>query len=282
MRAALQIAWMSALVLHAGCVLDSRVLVPHDAVDSGPTMRPPSSDAGDAASSVSGMDAAQTDAADPDADVARDADASSDAATVGQCTRHEDCAVDIATCRIGRCNPETSQCEEIVASDCVRCGSDTKVCVNGGCYEGGEFYSQGLDGETLPAEWWTTPERPWTLTVERKVGGDRCAVSGRIGGDAVSELWLSLDDVPPQSWIRFWRRVSSESVYDYLEFTVNGDLLVAWDGAVGWDDVEYEVRASGHVEFVWRYRKDAVLEGGDDSAWIDEVRISRRCGAPTQ
>lgn len=268
------VAWITALVLHAGCMLDSRTLEERDAAEPPPLT---GSDAGGAAA-PGGMDAAQTDGAG----IGTDAAAAPDAAPPGQCTRHEDCAVDIATCRIGLCNLETSRCEETQAADCVRCGSDTKVCVNGGCFEGGKFYVQNFDSEELPEHWSTSPDRPWTLTVEQKYAGDYSAVSGLIGNSTTTAIWLHLEGVPKGSMIEFSRRVSSERNYDVLDFLVNDGLRQSWSGNEPWDAFEYEVRAYGAVDFVWRYAKNVDTAALEDSAWIDNVTIWRRCGAPGQ
>jgi hypothetical protein len=72
--------------------------------------------------------------------------------------------------------------------------------------------------------------------------------------------------------ISFYRKVSSENGYDFLNFYVDGILLGSWSGNLDWDKVSYPVAAGIH-RFSWVYEKDEATSSGDDAAWIDYIEF---------
>jgi hypothetical protein len=70
--------------------------------------------------------------------------------------------------------------------------------------------------------------------------------------------------------ISFFRKVSSESGWDYLRFFIDGTQQEQWSGDIPWAEVSYFVAAGVH-EFKWVYYKDGSVSTGSDCAWVDYI-----------
>ncbi|HPR17028.1 MAG TPA: C25 family cysteine peptidase [Candidatus Cloacimonadota bacterium] len=99
--------------------------------------------------------------------------------------------------------------------------------------------------------------------------GSFCAQSGSIGDSNNSTLLLDLD-VVADGQISFWRTVSSEANYDYLEFYIDNTLQEEWSGDVTWEQESYDISAGTHT-VKWVYSKDQGVTGGTDCARIDYI-----------
>jgi hypothetical protein len=64
--------------------------------------------------------------------------------------------------------------------------------------------------------------------------------------------------------------VSSEQDWDYLDFSLNGQVLGKWSGKVDWYKFEFPLQA-GMNRLEWRYKKDSSTFAGMDAAFIDNV-----------
>jgi len=64
--------------------------------------------------------------------------------------------------------------------------------------------------------------------------------------------------------------VSSEQDWDYLDFSLNGQVLGKWSGRIDWKKFEFPLQA-GMNRLVWSYRKDPRIVSGMDAAFIDNV-----------
>ena len=113
----------------------------------------------------------------------------------------------------------------------------------------------------------------WEIDTTEAYAGDVSAVSGlpydQHGG--VSVLSISLNTVKDDS-ISFYRKVNSESDYDYMKFFIDGQLEEEWSGFLGWERYSYFVPAGSHV-FKWTYEKDQYVSSGADKAWLDDVNF---------
>jgi len=78
-------------------------------------------------------------------------------------------------------------------------------------------------------------------------------------------------DVATDGEISFYKKVSSESNWDYLRFYINNVEQDEWSGNVDWSQESYSVTAGDDVEFKWAYEKDGSVSSGSDCAWIDEI-----------
>ena len=109
----------------------------------------------------------------------------------------------------------------------------------------------------------------WSIVTVSPYEGVYCAKSGTITHSQTSELILNAE-INAAGDVSFYRKVSSESSYDYLEFYIDDILQERWSGTVAWSEVSYPVTV-GEREFKWRYSKDSSVSTGSDCAWIDYI-----------
>ncbi|MFO8087736.1 MAG: C25 family cysteine peptidase [Bacteroidales bacterium] len=111
----------------------------------------------------------------------------------------------------------------------------------------------------------------WKIDSTESYAGDASAVSGLDYGQhsAVSSLIISLTTLKDDT-ISFYRRVSSEADYDFLQFYIDNQLQDEWSGYQSWQREAYYVPAGSHT-FKWSYAKDAYVSSGADKAWIDDI-----------
>ena len=129
------------------------------------------------------------------------------------------------------------------------------------------FESQGFT--TYP--WVNNSTIPWTI--ETGTGnvnsGMYSAKSGAIGHNGLTELSVTVE-VGLDGEISFFRRVSSESGYDFLRFFIDDTVMGSWSGNQPWTQISYPVSA-GTRTFKWTYSKDYAQTAGFDCAWIDDI-----------
>ncbi|MBN1337831.1 MAG: hypothetical protein JXA03_00830, partial [Bacteroidales bacterium] len=127
-------------------------------------------------------------------------------------------------------------------------------------WESGDFSKFG---------WETGGNAPWTIVTQSPYEGTYCAKSGNIGDNQSTSLAI-MANVTTAGNISFYRKVSTESGYDFLYFYIDGMEKGSWAGTVAWGEVSYPVTAGQHT-FLWKYVKDANTIGGSDCAWIDYI-----------
>lgn len=109
----------------------------------------------------------------------------------------------------------------------------------------------------------------WSVTTSSAHGGTRSARSGAIGHNQSS--WLQRVVSGPAT-VSFWRRVSSESGYDFFRFYVNGATQLSESGTVAWALYSTTLPAGTHT-LRWEYSKDGSVVGGSDTCWVDDVQV---------
>jgi hypothetical protein len=70
--------------------------------------------------------------------------------------------------------------------------------------------------------------------------------------------------------ISFYRKVSSESGYDYLRFFIDDVLQGSWSGEENWKRVAFPVAVGIHI-FKWNYSTDMYQLSGSNAVWIDNI-----------
>ena len=118
--------------------------------------------------------------------------------------------------------------------------------------------------------WTNGGNENWSVVTESPYEGTYCAKSGTINHSQTSELILVADVITAGS-IFFYRKVSSESSYDYLKFYINDVEQETWSGEVAWSEVSYSVAVGTDIEFKWQYMKDVSTDSGSDCAWVDYI-----------
>ena len=100
-------------------------------------------------------------------------------------------------------------------------------------------------------------------------GGD--AAQSQDAGDSQSgTMQTSLRG--PGSLTFYWK-VSSESGYDLLTFSVDGAVQSTISGDVDWQQVIYPLGDGLHV-IQWTYSKNSSVSSGSDCGWVDDVQFS--------
>ncbi|UCE81235.1 MAG: hypothetical protein JSV94_02080 [Methanobacteriota archaeon] len=95
--------------------------------------------------------------------------------------------------------------------------------------------------------------------------------SGDVGDGETSSLALAVEG---PAVLAFSWKVSSEEGSDILHFSVpNDDIRHAISGDVDWTDVSYSLGEGTHTAY-WNYTKDSDTSELDDTAWLDDIRIS--------
>lgn len=127
-------------------------------------------------------------------------------------------------------------------------------------FETGDFtkFDWQFDGD---ANWLTT-----TTTVNQ---GAYSAVSDDIDDSETTSLIIELDILNSGS-VSFYKKVSSESGWDYLRFFIDGVEQGNWSGEVDWSFESFDIINGQHV-FEWKYSKDGSVSNGNDCAWIDDI-----------
>ncbi len=116
--------------------------------------------------------------------------------------------------------------------------------------------------------WWCSGDDNWTITQQEDHSGAHSAKAGEIDDDESSILRVNVECVSGN--ITFYRKVSSESDFDYLKFYIDGEEQGEWSGELDWAEVSFAVNA-GKRTFEWTYSKDDSASRGDDTAWIDDI-----------
>lgn len=119
--------------------------------------------------------------------------------------------------------------------------------------------------------WINNSSSPWTLATggTNVHSGNYAAKSGAIPHNGNTVLQITLN-VGADGNISFWRKVSSESGYDWLKFSIDNQELGSWAGTQDWTQFTYPVTA-GTRTFKWTYSKDVSYTSGSDCAWIDDI-----------
>jgi hypothetical protein len=182
---------------------------------------------------------------------------------------------------IGQINQGSSQNASFSISCSASAPVGTSVDFDFSCFAGNYscanvFYeSIGLvvedweTGDMTKFPWTTSGNTVWSVNGNDVYEGSYSAQSGTITHSQVSELSVILQ-VSAADDISFYRKVSSESNYDYLQFWIDGTMIEEWSGEVAWSQVTFPVTAGAHT-FKWVYDKDGSVDNGSDCAWIDFI-----------
>jgi hypothetical protein len=117
--------------------------------------------------------------------------------------------------------------------------------------------------------WVTSGSQPWFTTTDNAYDDSYCSKSGTIASNQMSVMSITLNVLSNDS-ISFYRSVSSEQNYDFLNFYIDNQLQGQWSGEENWTRFAYAVTAGVHT-FKWEYKKDYVVDDGGDCAWVDNV-----------
>jgi hypothetical protein len=137
------------------------------------------------------------------------------------------------------------------------------------------FFSIGIvmedfeTGDLTAFEWNTGGNAPWFVTDQDPYDGEYCARSGNINDNQHSDLTITLQTMGDGE-ISFFRKVSSETNYDYLRFYIDGTQMERWSGEQSWANASYPVTEGNHL-LKWTYTKDQSVSEGSDCGWLDNI-----------
>jgi len=119
-------------------------------------------------------------------------------------------------------------------------------------------------------DWTFSGNADWTIS-GGAYEGDYAAKSGSISDNQTSSLTIAIETTTDDQ-ISFFKKVSSESSYDYLTFYIDGSMQDEWSGDVAWSESAYPVTAGNHI-FKWEYSKDGSVSSGSDCGWVDYIML---------
>lgn len=168
-------------------------------------------------------------------------------------------------------NPDTPDGEPVIIS--------MDVTANGGWYSNNYLlgFTIGLivedweSGSFDQYEWETGGDNSWSVSMEEPYEGVYCVKSGPIDDESVSFLSISFN-VLSAGEVGFFKKVSSESNYDFLKFYIDDSMIGQWSGEDPWSEVSFPVSAGQHT-LMWAYETDYSVSAGDDCAWLDFITL---------
>ncbi len=119
----------------------------------------------------------------------------------------------------------------------------------------------------------------WTRVSPEAYDGTYSMKSGNISDNQTSVMQTQLN-ITSAGNITFFKKVSSESGYDFLKFYIDDIEKGSWSGEVDWSQESYAVTTGIHT-FKWVYSKDGITTTGSDCAWIDYVEFPQYEILPT-
>lgn len=125
-------------------------------------------------------------------------------------------------------------------------------------------------GDFTAFNWNNSSSKPWEITTSNVYEGTYSARSKSNLGNSYSSVLLITLDVTEESPISYYRKVSSESGYDFFTFSIDNDEKEELSGDVDWGMSSYNVSVGTHT-FMFMYEKDYSRSEGSDCAWIDNV-----------
>ncbi len=126
---------------------------------------------------------------------------------------------------------------------------------------------QALD--TTGLVWSTAGNASWFGQSTVTHDGVDAARSGAIANSQQSYMETTITG---PGTITFWQKVSSESGWDFLKFSIDSveQTDSAISGEVDWQQKSYALSAGSHT-LRWTYAKDTSNGIGSDAGWVDEV-----------
>ncbi len=118
---------------------------------------------------------------------------------------------------------------------------------------------------------WEFDNNPWVIAEGDAQSGNYCAQSIDISDSQQADMHLSVN-VPSQSQISFYYKVSSENNWDYLRFFIDDTEIQNWSGEIDWAQAQIDVPAGNHT-LHWVYTKDGSVSSGQDCAWVDYIQL---------
>ena len=130
--------------------------------------------------------------------------------------------------------------------------------------------SDAISFETnIPPDFNFSGTADWTRDNSTAYDGTWSMKSGAITDNQTSVMQIELN-IAVAGDISFYKKVSSESGYDFLKFYIDGTEKGSWSGIIDWSLESYPVTTGIHT-FQWEYSKDGSVSENSDCAWVDFI-----------
>lgn len=134
-----------------------------------------------------------------------------------------------------------------------------------------EVFEENFEaGDFSSYDWQHGGDADWDIVSDTVYEGSYASKSGIITHNEQSILQVEIN--VDGEYISFFKKVSSESNFDYLHFYIDGVEQNKWSGELDWLQESFPVSAGVHV-FKWSYAKDSSVSTGSDCAWIDQIKV---------
>lgn len=109
-------------------------------------------------------------------------------------------------------------------------------------------------------------DSPWFSQGSTSYWGGDALQSGDVEDDEYTDFSAT---VSGPGTVSFYWSVSSEFVWDRLEFYLDGVFKDRISGDVGWEGKSYTVTGASSHSLTWQYAKDSSDSSGSDCGWVD-------------
>ncbi len=126
----------------------------------------------------------------------------------------------------------------------------------------------------IPSDYSFSGDANWTRENDKAYDGTWSMKSGNISDNQSSIMEVTkTTDAGIVSFYKFVSSENSSGWYDYLKFSIDGNMQGRWKGIdTQWSEATYSVTSGTHI-YKWEYIKDGSVNGGDDCAWVDYIEF---------
>lgn len=135
-------------------------------------------------------------------------------------------------------------------------------------------YSFGFETNTVSPLTTYSSHAAWGTQSTEKNSGTYAAKAGAITDSGMSSMVLAHVADKPRATVTFYKKVSSEEGWDYLDFYIDEVVVGSWSGIdTGFSEESFTIYGAGSHTLRWTYRKDGAASEGSDTAWVDDIEI---------
>jgi hypothetical protein len=130
-------------------------------------------------------------------------------------------------------------------------------------------------GDFSKNDWQFAGDADWLIDNSVHRNGTYSAKSGIISDNQSTSLKIELELIssPFAAKISFWKKTSTQSGADVLQFLVNDVIMGEWSGETDWSFEQYLVIDGGFHTFEWKYIKNNSIAEGQDAVWVDYIEF---------
>lgn len=135
------------------------------------------------------------------------------------------------------------------------------------------IYNEPIEA-TVTMSWQNSGVAGWTVDTTTGYLNNNSMKSGSI----LNSQFTTLTGTFTGNSISFYWKVSSESGYDFLSYSIDGIFQEKISGEVNWT-LKTKSLTQGEHTITFEYRKDSSIERGSDCGWVDNMVISSGAAA---